>query len=248
MKNIIFLIIILLFSSNCFSEVLIINGSIVNAILNEKKQLLSLGDSISSGTYQNELQDILGIGEFDFIGSKKTNNYFFPYDIDHEGNPGYRTSQIESLLDNYLITYMTTEISTAENIVLLHIGTNDITSTIPTNEIVDNVEDIIDIINSFNSSISVYVALIIPRIGATHETYNTALNTMLENYQITKTNLYIVDMNSAFVNDTFNDCNSNWEENCMLDTLHPNILGQTTMAKQWAACMASPTATNCNGN
>lgn len=221
--------------------------------------LMPLGDSITYGNtggdadgYRFNLQALLGVGVYDFVGSIQQPASDETYDVDGSGVGGNTSSQIEARTDGELDTYMST--TSDGGIVLLHGGTNDILLELSEAAAVQNIIDIIDLIDAHNSNIDIYVALIIPRKDndGWADSYNTALNTALETKQGSKTNLVIVDMNTAFTADTFGNCSGDWEANCIdpedITKLHPNGAGYATMAKQWNSCMSSSTNTNCNGN
>src|SRR5690606_14762306 len=98
---------------------------------------------------------------------------------------------------------------------------------------VANVEDIIEIIHAHDPTIRIFVALIVPNTDDTVDArivlYNATLKAMLQNYQSTKSNLYIVDMYSAFVS------NPNWATEWFhADGIHPNDAGFRVMASKWS--------------
>jgi lysophospholipase L1-like esterase len=199
-------------------------------------KLLPLGDSISEGWpddfgYRNHLQDLLGIGVYDFVGPFTDPDSDATYDVDHAGVGGERTDQIESRVDSTLDTYMTNLES--GSCVLIHAGTNDANQNYSGGATawVANVEDMIDLIHAHDSSIDIYVALIIPSTDGTINgritTFNAALESMLETYQGTKANLYIVDMYARFTS------NVDWASEWMYDSLHPNDTGYSIMADEW---------------
>lgn len=227
-----------------------------------EKKILPIGDSITKGVsgdtdsfgYRNHLQDALGIGVYNFVGGFSDPSSDATYDVNHSGVGGNTSTQIESRLSTDLFNYFQ-GFNDPENKILIHAGTNDIFSCSVCDAgeraaIVQNIEDMIDAIVNENSSINIYVALIIPHTNATYDTditnLNTDIATMVTAYG--KANLYYVDMNSAFKDDTFTLCGGNWASNCIADGVHPNDTGYQVMALQWASCIASSTNVNCNGN
>lgn len=215
------------------------------------KVLLPLGDSITVGAgstygYRKQLQDSLGIGEYDFVGSFSNPSSDATYDVHHAGVSGENTTQILARLQGELDT----NFDGIQNgsIILIHAGTNGVSS----GSNVPNVQTMLDRIFTKNPGIKVYVALIIPnKVGATETAtiaYNASLLSMLQTYQGTNSNVHIVDMHSNFINDTFGTCSGDWATNCMGDNTHPNTTGYTSMGLQWASCISSSSNTNCDGN
>lgn len=247
-------LILFLISSNCYA-IKVSNVSLRNNILfiKEKSNVMPLGDSITLGEqdtplvfgYRDHLQDHLGIGSYDFVGTQKSPASNATYDVDHAGVSGETTASIEARVSTNLSNYFKS--NGTGDIVLIHAGTNDSRLALSQTDAVANVEDMIDLINAYNSNISVYVAKIIrtkddPTRDTWTDTYNGLLETMLQTYQGSKSNLHIVDMDAKFSE------NVNWKTDYMADTGHPNDTGYGLMADQWYACIINASATNCNGN
>lgn len=247
------------------------NQGIVNKIL-------PVGDSITAGVgwdndgdssndwgWRKELQDLLGIGVYDFAGSVTRPTSDATYDVDNWGTSGQVANWFLTSAGptNGMIYELNRSMNNAgpESKVLLHVGTNDIirqyTDDInkKTNaEIITSILAIIDVIHNFNPSIDIYCALIVPDRRSGQEVYWGAFHDDLEAALITKqatvTNLVIVDMYEAFVNDRYGDCGGDWYNNCMnpFSGDHPSATGYTVMAKQWNACIQSSSNPGCNGN
>lgn len=224
-------------------------------------EVLPLGDSITDGFFTNSngyrgpLQDELGnnktkwavtmIGQY----SKGSGTY----QRSHAGATGETASQIQSRVNTNLALFSKTKFKKHSK-VLLHAGTNDMTGSL-TDPQIQAVADTIaamctTIHNSTNGSgIDIYVALIIPSTGG-RDGDITKLNTVLPATlnALGYSNLYYVDMNTAFRSDYFGLCSGDWATNCMADSLHPSSAGYSTMAKMWARCINSSTAVGCNGN
>lgn len=215
--------------------------------------LMPLGDSITYGNnggndynhmgYRATLQDQLGIGVYNFVGSYKQPSSDPVYDVDNDGVNG----QSSAAIVGYISAHLTANMTGAEkgSIVLLHIGTNDVQNNIDPLTIVGNVLSIIDAINSFNSDIAVYVALIIPKDNTKGgnntaiQAYNLYLQKALSIKQISKSNLYIVDMYGAFTS-------TNDFHDLMYDRDHPNRLGYDLMAATWANAIKMNSLTQWN--
>ena len=211
----------------------------------DQPRLMPLGDSITLGTgsttgfgYRSALQDRLGIGVYDFVGSQKSPASDPTYDVDHNGISSQETAYIESIISARLDTYMPAP-NPAGSKILLHIGTNDAWyEDVTSAQAVQNVSDILDIIQAHDASISVYVALIIPMDHAKNANviaFNSSLRTML--YAYPKNNLYIVNMYAVFAS------NPNWITLWMSDFAHPNDTGYNVMAQAWANVILAPVVT-----
>jgi len=189
------------------------------------KEIMPMGDSITVGITPY-LPSILGLNNIVFVGKENSGGY------NNAGVGGERTDELYARLATEL-TYFN---RSGKDIILLHIGTNDITESINPSTIVDNVQSILDLIELTNANSHIYVSLIIPRVVGAEDTktttYNTALNSMLLTYQSIHTNVYIVDMNTVFKS------NENWATDYYTDTTHPNAVGYNLMANTWKSSMA----------
>ncbi len=196
-------------------------------------RIMPLGDSITEGTYGN--QDtrtesyITGYRQplflalqssnynVDFVGSLISGELATPlFDADHEGHPGYFDEQIASGIYDWLT-------ANPADIVLLHIGTNDLyvysgdTST-------TDVENILNEIFRFNKNITVVLALIInqsPPSSAVTQ-FNINLAAMAGKRIAAGDKIVLVDMEHAL------DYTTDMTEN-----LHPNDSGYDKMARVW---------------
>jgi len=185
-------------------------------------KIMPLGDSITRGWYgsiyywgyRQPLYVNLTNGgyDFDFVGSQALGS--FP-DPDHEGHDGWGADQILANLSTYLSAH-------TPDIILLHIGTNDITYG---NQDVNEVNDILATIDDYSESATVILALIInrnPYNSATTQ-FNEDVNNMALNRIASGDDIIIVDMESALNYPT----DINW------DGLHPNDSGYAKMAEVW---------------
>lgn len=259
MKRIVFIII---FLSIC-SEVFALTYSGVKIV---NRKILPLGDSITEGDvsgdpyWRNDLQNLLGIGSYDFVGNRRspTSSSYWNYDMEHAGIGGQQTAAIEARLPELLTTYFTAGTDFEHSFVLLHAGTNDCFqySCDVSATALDNIEDMIDLIMAHNSQLKVIVALIIPSDKASPEEYQNTriqnfvplLRTRLQSIQSTYPNrIIIADMNAEFLN----TANCSPDIAACLDVdfgVHPNTTGQAIMAAQWKRCIDSPSNQGCNGN
>lgn len=258
MKTIVF-ILIFLFSCNVLYADSIIRGAGVNGLTviggSQKRKIYTMGDSITFGLrsttglgYRKVLQDLLGIGEYNFVGAFSSSGYL-NYDVNHSGVSGNTTAQMLSRMPAELTASLTPP-NTSGTKVLIHGGTNFSLNQAG----VDDIEDMIDLVVAKDSTIKIYVALIIPSNGsagapdADITAYNALLTTMLIAKRAANSNVNRVDMNAAFKSDYFSLCAGDWANNCLFDDLHPNDTGYSVMANMWNRCINNESAVGCNGN
>lgn len=242
------------------------------------KKLLCVGDSITWGVggdgdgdtnndwgYRKVLQDQLGIGAYDFVGTNSTPASDATYDVEHYGNSGQIVQWIVSH-SSPSVWSMKSELNAvfgnarAGSVVLLHAATNDVIlqsidapSKRTNAEIIANFMTIIDNITSINNQADIYVALIVPLRQVAQATwwgpFNDDLKAALLAKMATTPRLHIVDMYNAFMLNYTGDC-PDWYNDCMnvFSGAHPSATGYLAMAKMWARCMADNTAVGCDGN
>lgn len=188
---------------------------------------MPLGDSITKGVsgssdstgYRRTLYlSLTGAGHsVNFVGSQ-ANGHPTDFDRDHEGHGGYRADQIRDSISSWLTT-------NPADIILLHIGTNDISQGQSVSSTVSEVNQILDRIDAKSTSIVVFLARIINRndsYSATTTTYNIQLQA-LANTRIANGDLItVVDMEAAL----------NYPSD-LADVVHPNDAGYAKMAQCW---------------
>ena len=219
---------------------------IISASAADIIKIMPLGDSITNGTqsthfsgYRGPLWTKLstdGGYNINFVGDLQTGSEYQVIDptfiVDHEGHDFYTTVQIANDVDSYLT-------SNATDIILLHIGTNDVKDlTSSSDPVIDQtvakVSDILDNIDTYSLDIKVIVARIINHSTSdptskrnTTTSFNSKLETMLQNRIASGDNIEIVDME--------NDAGIDYTETTgdMFDRLHPNDSGYDKMANLW---------------
>ena len=79
----------------------------------------------------------------------------FEFDSDHEGHGGWRSDQISYNIESWV------KLNTPD-IVLLHIGTNDLVQGYPPSHVIEHIGKTIEIIRLYNPEVIILVAKIIP--------------------------------------------------------------------------------------
>lgn len=184
------------------------------------------GDRIS---YRFTLSQILNSEgfDFDFVGNKNAgNNYFNNVELDdNAGFPGIRDDQMADLINTGYNQYANQQEAPgpylnyySADIILLHIGTNGLTTY------AGDVEHILDNIRSYDSDVYILVAKIINR--SIYHSATTIFNTNVEAMVGARND------NRIIMVDIENGAGMNYS-NDMVDNLHPNPSGYNKMANKW---------------
>lgn len=207
-------------------------------------RIMPLGDSITHGgggfcAYRYELWFELSSGGYnvDFVGRRNdTNsgdptaawypNYLTTFDRDHEGYWGWRTDEIEAIV---------TAAATAglPDIVLVHLGTNDIgqMGAAGVTNADANLRAIIGNLRTVVPNVTVLLAQVTP-IGMGSSYFaneaqvgplNSVIATIVTDSTTAQSPVILVDQNSGFDLGTM----------MQGDGLHPNLLGEAQMAAVW---------------
>lgn len=196
--------------------------------------IMPLGDSITYGTastnaagYRWDLYNqLVNAGHhINFTGTQ--NDGPGSMDTDHEGHSGWHANQIRDNIYNWLET-------NTSDIILLHIGTNDINNYQDAAGVVAEVEQILDSIDQFETdysrNITVFLAKIINRRNLLHQRglitseYNTGLQTMADARITSGDKIIVLDQENAII-----------YPDDLYDNLHPNDVGYSKMADTWFA-------------
>jgi lysophospholipase L1-like esterase len=183
-------------------------------------KILPLGDSITHGFnginypngsipggYRRDLGNRLALAGIphDFLGSR-TDNAGTGMDPQHEGHPGFRTDQALAKLTSWL--------AGNPDIVLMHLGTNDLIQHIPLATAVANLSTLIQRITTNAPQRILYVATIIPiideRDGHTAaqwatiiSSYNAQIRSLVRQHAGAGRRVKLVDMNANLVYSNF---------------------------------------------
>jgi uncharacterized repeat protein (TIGR02543 family) len=228
MRKILIAIMLTLAVGMTFAAMMNSSHFLVKAQPTTQVKIMPLGDSITSGYpgvegYRKDLY--WNLTEFglnvDFVGSQKNGTGF---DNDNEGHLGYSADQIRDDVTGWLV-------SNPADVVLLHIGTNDIQSEQNVSEIVAEVGGILDNIYQWgvnnNRTVTVILARIILSDNSTLNSatmaYNDELQTMASTRIANGSRLIMVDMEHALIYPT----------DLGLDGIHPTEAGYEKMSAVW---------------
>ncbi|NOY79201.1 MAG: T9SS type A sorting domain-containing protein [Calditrichaeota bacterium] len=205
-------------------------GVTVSSAQTQPIKIMPLGDSITQGIngstvvggYRDDLYDLLkneGVS-FDFVGSLSDGDTTV-FDADHEGHGGWRAYQIDENINTWLT-------QSNPDIILLHIGTNDVSSDQDNQTTISQIGSIIDKIYNYNSNITIVLSSLIPRNDAKNP-QNRDLNRLISllfydkqqaGYKIVYAGNYEV-----FIADP------NYATDYLFDEVHPNDDGYHLMAE-----------------
>jgi len=213
-----------------------------SALCGYQIKILPLGDSITHAnssyySYRYNLWKKLIDHDinFDFIGSMDTNfggNPDWPeykglsFDSDHEGHYGWRAEELLygratapelGDLTDWLEVY-------TPDIVLLHIGTNDIGAGQSHISTSNEIKQIIDTIRLKNPDVTVLLAKIIPRSWTYNDiiAFNEYIEPIAQDKSLPRSPVIVVDQWTGF----------DYEEDTY-DNTHPDASGEEKMAEKW---------------
>ncbi len=192
-------------------------------------RIMPLGDSItgSPGCWRallwNNLQNT-GYTNIHFVGTQPPQGCGIPYDGDNEGHGGALATNIVSL--NELPGWLS---ATNPDIVLMHLGTNDVWSNIATSTILTAYSTLIDQMRANNPNMKILVAQIIP-INPSGCTYcaqgvialDAAIPAWARAKSTAQSPIVVVDQWTGFDDSTDT-----------VDGVHPNDAGNQKIASKW---------------
>ena len=170
--------------------------------------------------------------DFDFIGSQSHGGISGLPDADHEGHGGLRADQIKNNVAGYLA-------NNPPDVMLLHIGTNDLIQNQTPQNARDDLDGILDIIYQFDPHITVILAQVVAQGSDTFSAipfqlpikqvvyeYNALIPPLAQTHVSNGAKIVLVDM--------FNPLGppANYADN-MYDNVHPNDAGYAKMTPVW---------------
>ena len=220
-------------SSRIYGLILLATVLLTSSVLFGQIKIMPLGDSITRGIgssnmngYRKPLKTMLDTEtgtygfSYDFVGSLSDGDFG---DTEHEGHAGYSSDQLRAEIDTYLAN------AGNPDIVILHLGTNDIYDG---RDIDSTVADIEAAIEKIGNSATFLLCSVIPRgDDATLDDNTTVLNERMKIMYYNKLNegydLYYVGLNEMFKNQ------SDWNSDTYYtsDRVHPNDTGYNLMAQ-----------------
>ena len=198
--------------------------------MNEYLRLMPLGDSLTQGTnssdmagYRAPLWTMLQAAGWpiQFVGSLLDGPADWPAQA-HEGHYGWRVDQLSEEVEPWLRRY-------APDVVLLHIGTNDLVQGTNPRIVAERLEQLLDRIRATLPQATTLVAQITPigyealngRVG----TYNSLIPGLVQRQVEQGADMLAVDMYQAVSIDT------------IADKLHTNDAGYAAIAHIWYAAL-----------
>jgi lysophospholipase L1-like esterase len=159
----------------------------------------------------------------DFVGSQRShhggNAPHEDFDWDHEGHWGWRADEILERIGNWVSSY-------SPDIVLIHLGTNDLLEHQSVNDTIEELGRIIDELRGVNPRVTVLLAQIIPMADPARNTIIRTLNEQIGRLGKEKGR----DGSPVIVVDHYTDFDSTTDT---YDGLHPNMSGEKKMAERW---------------
>jgi lysophospholipase L1-like esterase len=193
-------------------------------------KVMPLGDSITESaagmpTYRYFLWHLLQDRGYriDFVGSKHGAFGGPPantdFDMDHEGHWGWRADQVLALLEDGAAA------AASPDIVLLHLGHNDLCQGQSVAGTVDELSAVIDVLRTVNERVAIVLAQNIPSTLACHtrkRDFIAELPGLAAAKNTAQSPVTLVDQHTGF-----DPVTMTW------DGEHPNAIGESQMADRW---------------
>ncbi|GAA4602404.1 lysophospholipase L1-like esterase [Actinoplanes octamycinicus] len=197
-----------------------------------KIKIMALGDSItgSPGCWRALLWQKLPADRVDFVGTLPGQGCGFPYDGENEGHGGYLATTVAN--QDLLVDWLA---ATRPDVVLMHFGTNDVWSNLPTSSILAAYTTLVGQMRASNPTMKILVAQIIPMNPSTCAAcaqrvtiLNAAIPAWAAGLTTATSPITVVDQWTGF--DTATDT---------YDGVHPNDAGNTKLANRWYPPLAA---------
>ncbi len=203
-------------------------------------RIMLLGDSITAGFngsnpvggFRDDLDNLLlnAGSEHDFVG---TLNDGIGFDADHEGHGGWTVNLMLADIDSFLI-------ETDPEMILIHLGTNDISANEGVETTISEMDSLLEHIYMHDMTTIIHLSGLIPRNdpeGPQKDSLTTELNSgylgMVNDWQGRGFPIKYVDHNSAF------RANPNWRNDLLDDHVHPTNAGYSVMAQTYFDSLAN---------
>jgi lysophospholipase L1-like esterase len=199
-------------------------------------RIMLLGDSITAGFvgsdpiggFRDDLDSLLiAAGAIhDLVG---TLNDGVGFDADHEGHGGWTVDMMADSIDLFLA-------ETNPRIVLIHLGTNDLSANQGVATTLEDMENLLARIFGFRPEMSVHLSALIPR-NDSKDSLNTELNAgyadIVDSLRAGGYAIRTIDHNSAFRE------NPDWRIDYLFDHVHPTDAGYAVMARTYFDSLAT---------
>lgn len=218
--------VIILFCGVCFGLAAPVTAAV---------QIYPLGDSITYGdvhdgqsypSYRYWLwNDLKSKGfDVDFIGSQHGPDYGFVFDTDNDGHAGYTSARELAELPTWLP-------GLHPDIVLLHLGTNDVLEGVPQSETIGNIGAIITELRTANPQVRILLAGIIPTsVDKTNQqivSLNNGLAGLQQQMNTESSPIILVDQYTDYDGEHDNQDGG----------VHPAESGAVKIAARWSASL-----------
>ncbi|HEX9652876.1 MAG TPA: GDSL-type esterase/lipase family protein, partial [bacterium] len=211
---------------------------VLTAFASAQIKIMPLGDSITRGVenltptdddngYRDDLATLLDAAgvTYDFVGRLTNPVSGATFDANHEGHNGQRADQVLGQINTILNTNV-------PDVVLLHVGTNDISNADANSSTILEISQIVDAIKNKNANTKIILASLVPRIDSpTFDDNTSALNALIEDLVQSKrgagVKIWYAGMNEIF------KANANFAAEYFTapDGVHPNDAGYGIMAQ-----------------
>jgi|GEM_PF-4162335 len=195
-------------------------------------RIMPVGDSITRGVhgstdsagYRRTLYLALTAEGYsvNFIGTQ-TDGAPTDFDRNHEGHSGWSANQVRDNMNSWLL-------ANPADIILLHIGTNDLSTGQSAAGVVAEVGQILDRIDARSTATVVFLARIINR-NDSFSTVTTQYNNLLQSLANTRIangdRIVVVNQETAL----------NYQTD-MADAVHPNDAGYVKMGQRWSSALS----------
>lgn len=191
-------------------------------------RIMPLGDSITQAdrnhnSYRRPLWFKLREAGYNvnFVGSTRShylgNAPNSDFDQDHEGHWGWQVDEVSAQIDRWAA-------EAKPDIVLIHVGTNDILRGQSFDSTISELRSLIQTMRRHNPNLKILLAQLIPAQGSEILTqqFNQQISALARSLNSSASPVILVDQSSGFnvAQDTY-------------DGLHPNESGEQKMATRW---------------
>ena len=196
---------------------------------NATVRIMPLGDSITESnqglfSYRYYLWHLLLAKGYhiDFVGSRRGVGNGQPadtnFDMDHEGHAGWKADEVLAHIQVWAT-------AASPDIVLLHIGHNDLCRGQSVASTVADIAGIVDVLRTVNPHVRILLAQVIASASSCHVSIpalNARLSSLVADKDLAQSSVTLVDQYSGFDPSTMTH-----------DGTHPNAVGDLRMADKW---------------